>query len=285
MKLTLAEPRGFCSGVNRAINILEDVVRKSRKSVYVYHEIVHNGWVVRDFLRRGVVFVQTLDEVPDGAILLFSAHGVSPEVREEAARRRIETIDATCPLVHRIHRQVREYAETGYRVIFIGKRGHDEVVGILGEAPEATTLVSSVEDVAALSDDAFSPTERLTYLMQTTLSVSEAVKIVDALRERFPRLEDPVSEGICYATQQRQDAVRKLAPGHDLALVVGSVNSSNSKRLAEVAREAGIPAFLIDGVEDVPWSELRPDSRVLITAGASAPESVFQTCVQFLRDI
>jgi 4-hydroxy-3-methylbut-2-enyl diphosphate reductase len=283
MKLTLAEPRGFCSGVNRAINILEDVVRNEKDRVYVYHEIVHNAWVVRDFQRRGGVFLESLDDVPDGALLLFSAHGVSPQIRAEAAARGIRTIDATCPLVHRIHQQVRDYAESGYRVIFIGKRGHDEVVGTLGEAPDATTLVSSLDEIASLPD--FPPTQRMTYLTQTTLSVSQAAKIVDALRERYPQLEDPNVEGICYATQQRQDVVRRLAPQHDLTIVVGSVNSSNSKRLADVSREVGVPAYLVDGVEDLPWEALKSDSAVLITAGASAPESVFQTCVHFLRDV
>ena len=282
MKVILAEPRGFCSGVNRAINILENVVKNAEEPVYVYHEIVHNAWVVGKFRRQGVVFVDSLDAVPDGAILLFSAHGISPELRKRASERKIKTIDATCPLVHNIHSQARNYAEEGYKIVFIGKRGHDEVVGTLGEAPDAIVLISSVEDVESLD---FPIDQKLTYLMQTTLSVIEAAEIVDALRLKFPQLRDPKHEGLCDATHKRQEAVRKLAPEADVVLVVGSANSSNSKRLAEVARAANVPAYLINGVEDIPWSKLTPDSTVLLTAGASAPESVVQACAQFLRDV
>ena len=282
MKVILAEPRGCCSGVNRAINILENVVKNAEEPVYVYHEIVHNAWVVGKFRRQGVVFVDSLDAVPDGAILLFSAHGISPELRKQASERKIKTIDATCPLVHNIHSQARNYAEEGYKIVFIGKRGHDEVVGTLGEAPDAIVLISSVEDVESLD---FPIDQKLTYLMQTTLSVIEAAEIVDALRLKFPQLRDPKHEGLCDATHKRQEAVRKLAPEADVVLVVGSANSSNSKRLAEVARAANVPAYLINGVEDIPWSKLTPDSTVLLTAGASAPESVVQACAQFLRDV
>ncbi|MBR4751475.1 MAG: 4-hydroxy-3-methylbut-2-enyl diphosphate reductase [Thermoguttaceae bacterium] len=282
MKVILAEPRGFCSGVNRAINILENVVKNAEEPVYVYHEIVHNAWVVGKFRRQGVVFVDSLDAVPNGAILLFSAHGISPELRKQASERKIKTIDATCPLVHNIHSQARNYAEEGYKIVFIGKRGHDEVVGTLGEAPDAIVLISSVEDVESLD---FPIDQKLTYLMQTTLSVIEAAEIVDALRLKFPQLRDPKHEGLCDATHKRQEAVRKLAPEADVVLVVGSANSSNSKRLAEVARAANVPAYLINGVEDIPWSKLTPDSTVLLTAGASAPESVVQACAQFLRDV
>ncbi|MBP5622592.1 MAG: 4-hydroxy-3-methylbut-2-enyl diphosphate reductase [Thermoguttaceae bacterium] len=282
MKVILAEPRGFCSGVNRAINILENVVKNAEEPVYVYHEIVHNAWVVGRFRRQGVVFVDSIDAVPDGAILLFSAHGVSPELRKLASERKIKTIDATCPLVHNIHSQVRNYAEEGYKIVFVGKRGHDEVIGTLGEAPDAIVLISSVEDAEALD---FPADQKLTFLMQTTLSVIEAAEIVDALRRKFPQLRDPKHEGLCDATQKRQEAVRKLAPEVDVVLVVGSANSSNSKRLAEVARAANVPAYLINGVEDIPWSKLTPESTVLLTAGASAPESVVQACAQFLRDV
>ncbi len=282
MKVTLAEPRGFCAGVNRAINILQDVIKNSKEPVYVYHEIVHNAWVVRNFRRQGVIFVDNLNEVPERATLLFSAHGVSPQIRSLATQKVVKTIDATCPLVHSVHSQAREYAAKGYKIIFIGKRGHDEVVGTLGEAPEAITLISSLEEVETLD---FPRDQKLTYLMQTTLSVTEADAIVEALHLRFPQLRDPKHEGVCFATQQRQDVVRRLAPDYDVVLVVGSVNSSNSKRLAEVARLAGTPAYLIDGVEDVPWSKLSPDSKVLVTAGASAPESVVQAVAQFLRDV
>lgn len=282
MRLTLAEPRGFCAGVNRAINILNEVVKDANGPVYVYHEIVHNSWVVRDFNRRGVVFVDSLDSVPDDAILLFSAHGVSPEIRRQAAQRKLRTIDATCPRVHYVHRQMRKLADSGYHIVFIGMVGHDEVVGTLGEAPHASTLISRLEDVDKLS---FPPEQKLAYLMQTTLATTEAEAVVAALRQKFPNIKEPDLEGICDATQLRQDAVRKLAPGHDIVLVVGSPNSSNSQHLADVARSVGVPAVLIDGVEDIPWGELSPDSSVLLTSGASAPDIIVQTCAQFLSDV
>ena len=282
MKLTLAEPRGFCAGVNRAINVLNEVVKETDGPVFVYHEIVHNSWVVRDFVRRGVVFVDSLDVVPDDATLLFSAHGVAPEIREEAARRKLKTVDATCPRVHYLHRQMRNLADAGYRVVFIGKVGHDEVVGALGEAPDVATLVSSVEDVEKLE---FPPRQKLAYLMQTTLSVMEADRIVAALRLKFPEIKEPERQGVCDETRMRQDAVRRLAPGHDVVLVVGSPNSSNSRELAEVAKSVGVPAVLIDGIEDIPWGELTPESSVLLTSGASAPDFVVQTCAQFLKDV
>ncbi len=284
MKVTLAEPRGFCSGVNRAINILATTVKEKDEPIYAYHEIVHNAWVARDFQRRGVAFVESLDVVPEGAILLFSAHGVSPAIRAQAAARRLRTIDATCPLVHRIHMQIRSFADRGYTIVFIGKRGHDEVVGSLGEAPNATILVSTREEAQALEIEP-KRAEKITYMMQTTLSVSEAAAIVEVLRQKFPNIQTPPHDGVCDATQRRQEVVRRLAPEHDLVIVVGSPNSSNSKRLAEVAREVGKPAFLVDRVEDIPWRELTPESKVLLTAGASAPEKVVQTVAQFLRDV
>ncbi|MBQ9873083.1 MAG: 4-hydroxy-3-methylbut-2-enyl diphosphate reductase [Thermoguttaceae bacterium] len=282
MEVTLADPRGFCSGVNRAINILEELVQNVDPPVYAYHEIVHNAWVVGRFRRQGVVFVDSLDEVPDGATLLFSAHGVSPQIREEAASRGIKTIDATCPLVHIVHSQARDFAAEGYKIVLIGKRDHDETIGALGEAPDDMVLVSSLEEIDALD---FSADQKLTYLTQTTLSATEAAEIIGALRKKFPQLKSPKREGLCDATKRRQEAVRNQAPGRDVVLVVGSENSSNSKRLAEVAESVGVPAYLVNGVEDIPWSKLTPDSKVLLTAGASAPESVVQACAQFLRDI
>ena len=282
MKVTLADPRGFCSGVNRALNILTTTVKNENEPIYAYHEIVHNMWVARDFQRRGVVFIDSLDAAPDGAILLFSAHGVSPQIRAEAAARKMKTIDATCPLVHRVHDLVRQYAADGYKIVLIGKKGHDEVVGTLGEAPEASALVSTVEDVAKLD---FAPDAKLAFMTQTTLSVDEVARIVEVLRERDPQIEAPPHNGICDATQRRQEVVRRLAPEHDVVIVIGSPNSSNSQRLVEVAESVGTPAFLVDRVEDLPWSALTPESSVLLTAGASAPEKVVQTCAQFLRDI
>ena len=282
MKVTLAEPRGFCSGVNRAVNILENVLKNEGSPVYVYHEIVHNTWVVGRFRRQGAVFVESLDEVPDGATLLFSAHGVSPELRLRAAERKIKTIDATCPLVHNVHSQIRAFVSEGYKIFLIGKRGHDEIVGALGEAPDDVILITSVEDVATVES---LENRKLTYLVQTTLSEMEATKIVGALKVRFPSLYSPQNDGLCSATKRRQDALKKLAPGNDVVLVVGSPNSSNSKRLVEVAESVGVPAYLINGVQDIPWSKLTPDSKVLLTAGASAPESIVQACAQFLRDV
>lgn len=284
MKVTLADPRGFCAGVNRAINILASTVKMEDEPIYAYHEIVHNAWVARDFQRRGVVFVEALDVVPEGAILLFSAHGVSPEIRAQASARKLRTIDATCPLVHRIHMQIRSFAARGYTIIFIGKRGHDEVVGSLGEAPDATILVSTLEEAQALQLEP-QRAQKITYMMQTTLSVTEANEIVEVLRAKFPKIQAPTHDGVCDATQRRQEVVRRLAPEHDVVIVVGSSNSSNSKRLAEVAREVGTPAFLVDRIEDIPWRELTPESNVLLTAGASAPEKVVQTVAQFLRDV
>ncbi|MDO5309035.1 MAG: 4-hydroxy-3-methylbut-2-enyl diphosphate reductase [Planctomycetia bacterium] len=282
MKVTLAEPRGFCAGVNRAINILNNLVNQTREPIYVYHEIVHNTWIARSFERRGVVFIDSIDMAPDGATLLFSAHGVSPQIREIAAQRNMNTIDATCPLVHRIHLQMHIFVESGKHVILIGKKGHDEVVGVLDEAANNATLISCKEDVESLN---FAPDQPLTYLTQTTLTVAEVEEIVAALKTRFPQLQEPGNSGICDATQSRQDAVRRLAPGHDVVLVVGSQNSSNSRRLAEIAQSVGVPAYLVDGVNDIPWGKLTPNSSVLLTAGASAPESVVQMCAQFLRDV
>ncbi|GDX95927.1 4-hydroxy-3-methylbut-2-enyl diphosphate reductase [Planctomycetia bacterium] len=281
MKILLASPRGFCAGVNMAIETLETAIRLHGTPIYVFHEIVHNKHVVERFVREGAVFVDAVEEVPEGAVLLFSAHGVAPEVRRVAADRRLRAIDATCPLVTKVHLEAIKYARAGYRLILIGHEGHDEVIGTMGQAPDAFTLVETVEEVDSLS---FGPTDRLAYLTQTTLSVDDASRIIARLKERFPQIVGPPKDDICYATQNRQEAVRLLSEDADLTLVLGSRNSSNSQRLAELARERGIPAFLVDGADEIDAGWFGGVETVVITAGASAPESVVQDCVRWLAE-
>ena len=280
MKILLASPRGFCAGVNMAIETLETAIRLHGTPIYVFHEIVHNKHVVERFTREGAVFVDTVEEVPEGAVLLFSAHGVAPEVRRVAAARRLRAIDATCPLVTKVHLEAIKYAKQGYRIMLIGHEGHDEVIGTIGQAPEAFTLVESPEDVATLP---FGPDDKLAYLTQTTLSVDDASRIIRLLKERFPQIVGPPKDDICYATQNRQEAVRLLSDDATMVIVLGSQNSSNSQRLAELARERGITAHLIDGASEIDPTWFRGDETVVITAGASAPESVVQDCLSWLR--
>jgi 4-hydroxy-3-methylbut-2-enyl diphosphate reductase len=281
MKIILANPRGFCAGVNMAIESLERSLDLFGAPLYVYHEIVHNKYVVERFRRRGVVFVEQLSEVPEGAPLLYSAHGVSPQIREEARRRRLRAIDATCPLVTKVHLEAVKYAKEGYTIVLIGHEGHDEVIGTMGEAPQRMILVETAEDVQRL--DIGDP-EKIAYLTQTTLSVDDANVVIAALRERFPQIANPPKDDICYATQNRQEAVRELAARADLVLVLGSQNSSNSRRLAEIANSLGRHAHLIDGVGEIRPEWLEGVITVLITAGASAPEDVVHDCVEFLQD-
>ena len=280
MKILLASPRGFCAGVNMAIEPLETAIRLHGTPIYVFHEIVHNKHVVDRFTREGAVFVDTVEEVPEGAVLLFSAHGVAPEVRRVAAARRLRAIDATCPLVTKVHLEAIKYAKQGYRIMLIGHEGHDEVIGTIGQAPEAFTLVESPEDVATLP---FGPDDKLAYLTQTTLSVDDASRIIRLLKARFPQIVGPPKDDICYATQNRQEAVRLLSDDATMVIVLGSQNSSNSQRLAELARERGIAAHLIDGASEIDPAWFRGDETVVITAGASAPESVVQDCLSWLR--
>ncbi|MED5286751.1 MAG: 4-hydroxy-3-methylbut-2-enyl diphosphate reductase, partial [Planctomycetota bacterium] len=281
MKVVLASPRGFCAGVNMAIESLEIALREFGSPVYVYHEIVHNKYVVETFRAKGAVFVDALDEVPNGSYLLFSAHGVSPEIRQVAKERNLHAIDATCPLVTKVHIEAVKYAEQGYTIFLIGHAGHDEVIGTMGEAPEAMVLVESEEEVARLDV----PNDRkLAYLTQTTLSVDDANRIISKLRERYPEIVSPPKEDICYATQNRQEAVKVLSQDVDLVLVLGSQNSSNSQRLREIGVENEIPAYLIDGAQDINRGWFEGIERVLVTAGASAPETVVQDCVQYLVD-
>jgi 4-hydroxy-3-methylbut-2-enyl diphosphate reductase len=263
-----------------AIETLETAIRLHGTPIYVFHEIVHNKHVVDRFTREGAVFVDTVEEVPEGAVLLFSAHGVAPEVRRVAAARRLRAIDATCPLVTKVHLEAIKYAKQGYRIMLIGHEGHDEVIGTIGQAPEAFTLVESPEDVAALP---FGPDDKLAYLTQTTLSVDDASRIIRLLKERFPQIVGPPKDDICYATQNRQEAVRLLSDDATMVIVLGSQNSSNSQRLAELARERGITAHLIDGASEIDPAWFRGDETVVITAGASAPESVVQDCLSWLR--
>jgi 4-hydroxy-3-methylbut-2-enyl diphosphate reductase len=281
MKIILASPRGFCAGVNMAIESLDLALEAFGPPVYVYHEIVHNRYVVETFRRKGAVFVDRLEDVPPGAHLLFSAHGVSPEVRRIAKSQRLTAIDATCPLVTKVHLEAIKYAKRGYTIVLIGHEGHDEVIGTMGEAPEAIVLVETPEDVDRLP---FGPERKLAYLTQTTLSVDDANRIIHRLRERFPQVEGPPKEDICYATQNRQEAVRILSQEADAVLVLGSQNSSNSQRLKEIALERNIPAYLIDGASDIDPAWFTGAETVLVTAGASAPESVVEECVEFLRD-
>jgi 4-hydroxy-3-methylbut-2-enyl diphosphate reductase len=280
MKVILAAPRGFCAGVNMAIESLDLAIRTFGTPVYVFHEIVHNKYVVETFRAKGAVFVNDLSEVPTGATLLFSAHGVSPEIRRLAREQKLRAIDATCPLVTKVHIEAVRFAREGYTILLIGHAGHDETIGTMGEAPQAIVLVQSVEDADRLS---FPPNAKLAYLTQTTLSVDDANRIINRLKQRFPQLVGPPKEDICYATQNRQEAVRMLTDEADLVLVLGSQNSSNSQRLKEIAHEAGVAAQLIDGAQDIQDQWFEGVETVVITAGASAPESVVAECIDYLK--
>jgi 4-hydroxy-3-methylbut-2-enyl diphosphate reductase len=280
MKILLAAPRGFCAGVNMAIESLDLAIAAFGTPIYVYHEIVHNKYVVETFRAKGAVFVDTLAEVPEGATLLFSAHGVSPEIRRVARERKLYAIDATCPLVTKVNLEAVRYAKEGYTILLIGHAGHDEVAGTMGEAPHAMRLVESVEQADSLE---FPAGMKLAYLTQTTLSVDDANRIIQRLRARFPQIVSPPKDDICYATQNRQEAIAMLAPQADLVLVLGSQNSSNSQRLKEIALENGVAAQLIDGAQDINETWFAGVETVAITAGASAPESVVQQCIDYLR--
>ena len=281
MRVLLASPRGFCAGVDMAIESLRLALERFGRPVYVYHEIVHNKWVVEQFRALGAVFVDDLDDVPPGSHLLYSAHGIPPDVRRQAAERRLKTIDATCPLVTKVHREAIRFADQGYTIVLVGHAGHDEVVGTMGEVAGSVVLVETVQHVDRL--EVANP-DRLAYLTQTTLSVDDAAAIIRRLESRFPRIVGAAKEDICYATQNRQEAVRALASEADVALVVGSRNSSNSQRLAELARGCGVPARLIDGAEDIDPTWFADARTVLITAGASAPETVVQDCTRFFEE-
>lgn len=280
MRVILANPRGFCAGVNMAIDALDQSIKQFGTPLYVYHEIVHNKYVVDRFKKQGVTFVNEIAEVPNGGTVLYSAHGVSPALRNEAKTRNLRIIDATCPLVTKVHLEAIKFAKDGYHILLIGHAEHDEVIGTMGEAPEVMTLVECVEDIAKLP---FDESSKLAYLTQTTLSVDDANTIIAALKARYPQLIGPNKEDICYATQNRQEAVKEIAPGVDLVLVLGSQNSSNSQRLAELARIIGKPAYLIDTMNELDPTWLVGVKTVLVTAGASAPEVVVHELIDYLR--
>jgi 4-hydroxy-3-methylbut-2-enyl diphosphate reductase len=279
MQVILAQPRGFCAGVVRAIEIVERAIEKFGAPVYVRHEIVHNRHVVESLKTKGARFVEELDEVPDGAVTIFSAHGVARKVEEAATDRGLQVIDATCPLVTKVHIEGRRYAKRGREVVLIGHAGHPEVVGTMGQIPGTVHLVSEIEDVEKL--DVGDP-DKVAYVTQTTLSIDDARDVVDALRGKFPKIVGPDTKNICYATQNRQVAVRELATMVDLILVIGASNSSNSNRLRELAVEQGIPSYLIEdaGSLDIGW--LKGVKAVGITAGASAPERLVQELIDAL---
>jgi len=278
----LAQPRGFCAGVDRAIDIVERALEQFGAPIFVRHEIVHNRFVVEGLRERGAVFVEALDEIPQGSTVVFSAHGVSRAVRLEAQQRGLTIFDATCPLVTKVHVEVAKMRRDGFEVVMIGHAGHPEVEGTMGQADAGIYLVESLEDVQCLI---VSSPERVAYVTQTTLSVDDCAEIVSALRQRFPSISEPKKQDICYATQNRQDAVKFMAPKCDLVLVVGSANSSNSNRLREVAEKMGCEAYLVDRVEAVNPSWLKGKRCIGVTAGASAPESLVQELVEGLRGL
>ena len=281
-RLLLAAPRGYCAGVDRAVQTVERALELHGAPVYVRKEIVHNKHVVEQLRERGAIFVDELgDSVPEGAVTVFSAHGVSPAVHADAAARGLETIDATCPLVTKVHREAVKFAEQGYTIVLIGHGGHEEVEGTMGEAPDHIVLVETEEDVATLEVD---DPDRVAYISQTTLSVDETRAIIARLRERFPNITGPRTDDICYATTNRQAAVKQLATQCDLVLVIGSRNSSNSVRLVEVARELGTESHLIDNAGQMDASWLDGKKVVGISSGASAPEELVASLVQFFRD-
>ncbi len=284
-KILMVAPRGFCAGVVRAVDIVEEALQHTRP-VYVRKEIVHNKFVVNDLASRGAVFVDELSEVPEGTpqspvICVFSAHGVSPQVREQARQRNLFILDATCPLVTKVHLKAIKYAREGFKIVLIGHDGHEEVEGTMGEAPQAITLVDNISDVDRLS---YAAGEKLAYLTQTTLSVDETLDIIAALKRRFPQIVNPGKEDICYATTNRQAAVKDLAPRCDLILVIGAQNSSNSKRLREVAQLCGTTAYLIDDESSIRDEWFSPEVRTVgISAGASAPEVLVQRVIENLQ--
>jgi 4-hydroxy-3-methylbut-2-enyl diphosphate reductase len=281
-KLLRVRPRGFCAGVVRAVEIVELALDAYHPPVYVHHEIVHNRYVVEQLRQRGAVFVESISEVPHGAVLIFSAHGVPPSVREEAKNRSLRVIDATCPLVTKVHLEALRFAREGRTIILIGHEDHQEIVGTSGEAPQQTVVVDSVEAVDRLE---VADPDKLAFLTQTTLSMYDTQEIVERLRQRFPKIVGPASDDICYATQNRQEAVEHLARDAELILVVGSANSSNSNRLVEVAERAGCRARLIEDERDIDEALLEGITRVGLTAGASAPEILVEQVSQRLASL
>ena len=287
MELLLANPRGFCAGVDRAIEIVKRAIETLGAPIYVRHEVVHNRYVVDDLRDRGAIFVEELDEVPDGATVIFSAHGVSQAVRTEAERRGLKIFDATCPLVTKVHIEVARHCRAGRDVVLIGHAGHPEVEGTMGQwrSEHGTGHIHLVEDVADVAALVVNQPENLAYTTQTTLSVDDTREVIAALQRRFPAVQGPKHDDICYATQNRQDAVRRLASECDLVLVVGSANSSNSNRLRELAERDGVEAHLIDGAENIDPTWVVGKRRIGVTAGASAPELLVQGVLTRLREL
>lgn len=281
-EILLANPRGFCAGVERAIDIVEQALIRFGAPIYVRHEVVHNKFVVDDLRAKGAIFVEELDEVPDDQTVIFSAHGVPQTVRSEADKRGLRVFDATCPLVTKVHLEVTRQRKQGREIVMIGHKGHPEVEGTMGQVDDGIHLVESVEDVAALN---IADPDQLAYVTQTTLSMDDAATIVDALRRRFPNISGPKKDDICYATQNRQDAVKFMAPEVDLVLVVGSVNSSNSNRLREVAALRGVEAHLVDNAAAINPAWIEGKRRVGITAGASAPEVLVNEVVERIKSL
>ena len=281
-QIVLATPRGFCAGVERAIEIVERALARFGAPIYVRHEVVHNRFVVDDLRAKGAIFVDELEEVPAGNTVIFSAHGVSQAVRDEAAKRGLRVFDATCPLVTKVHIEVTRMREQGREIIMIGHRGHPEVEGTMGQVSDGIHLVESPQDVDSLK--VIDP-ERLAFVTQTTLSTDDAASIISALRQRFPSIVGPRKDDICYATQNRQDAVKALAAEVDAVLVVGSINSSNSNRLREVAELRGVPAWLIDSAEEIDPAWIANKARIGVTAGASAPEVLVDAVIARLRQL
>ena len=279
-EILLAEPRGFCAGVDRAIDIVEHAIAKFGAPIYVRHEIVHNTFVVNDLKSRGAIFIEELSEVPPGATLVFSAHGVSKAVQQEAERRGFQIFDATCPLVTKVHVEVAKLAKEGYEFLMIGHKGHPEVEGTMGQLDAGIHLVEDVADVARVQP---AQTEKLAVVTQTTLSVDDAAEIMAAVVARFPQVRQPKQQDICYATQNRQDAVKVMSGQVDVVIVVGSPTSSNSNRLAEVARKRGVPAYMVDNADELQPAWLQGKTRVGLSAGASAPEVLVQGVIDRIR--
>ncbi len=281
MRVILAQPRGFCAGVERAIEIVERALELYGPPVYVRHEIVHNRRVVSELKAKGAVFVEEIEEIPDGAITVFSAHGVSQHVADDASERKLPVIDATCPLVAKVHKEGQRYAKKGHEIVLIGHEGHPEVEGTRGRIPGGVHLVSNVDDVERIE---VKNGDKVAYVTQTTLSVDDTRDVIEALRRRFPKINGPDVRDICYATQNRQKSVRDLAREVDVILVVGAQNSSNSNRLREIGEEMNVPSYLIDSAEDLDPAWLTGIESVGITAGASAPEELVEELVARLRD-
>jgi len=281
-EILLAQPRGFCAGVDRAITIVEQALLKFGAPIYVRHEIVHNAYVVEDLRKRGAIFVDELSEVPVGSTVIFSAHGVSPAVRQEAETRGLKIFDATCPLVTKVHVEVMKMRREGMQIIMIGHKGHPEVEGTMGQAPEGIQLVETVDDVATLTMPSHTP---IAYVTQTTLSVDETKEIVEALKAKFPEIQQPKKQDICYATQNRQDAVKFMAPQDELVIVVGSPNKSNSNRLRELSEKLGVVSYMIDHPDQIQADWFVNKKRIGLTAGASAPESLAQSIIDRIKEL